>query len=160
MNKIRRLTQKQMSFCMRYIESGNASAAYRQCYNAGKMKPETVNRKATELLANGTITARIELLQEEAKKRFEVSVEKKKAWLVEVIEHSLKDESWDGSEVIRAISELNKMDGDHASTKIENSVFLGGKGKPMMNVQINFIKPCREKPTKGRVIELGIADER
>jgi phage terminase small subunit len=53
------LTQKQENFCLAYIELGNASEAYRRFYNAARMKAATVNRRATELLANGTITARI-----------------------------------------------------------------------------------------------------
>ena len=58
-----RLTQKQENFCFAYIETGNASEAYRKAYNADGMKPETVNRKAKELLDNGKITARLEELR-------------------------------------------------------------------------------------------------
>lgn len=57
------LTQKQESFCLAYIESGNASEAYRRVYNAQRMKPATINRRATELMQNGTITARLEELR-------------------------------------------------------------------------------------------------
>lgn len=53
------LTIKQEKFCLLYVETGNASEAYRKAYNAAKMKPETVNRKAFDLLQNGKITARI-----------------------------------------------------------------------------------------------------
>lgn len=155
MNHLTILTPKQENFCMAYIESGNASAAYRQSYLAEKMKPETVNRKATELMANGKIAARVELLQEAAKERFEISVDKKKAWLVDIIEHSVKEESWNGSEAIKAIAEVNKMDGDYAPSKTENKVFVGGgdNGKAMMNVQVNFVEPDIVKITRGRVLE-------
>lgn len=57
------LTQKQENFCMAYLETGNASEAYRRAYDAGKMKPESVNRKAKELLDNGKITARLSSLR-------------------------------------------------------------------------------------------------
>lgn len=57
------MTQKQENFCAAYIETGNASEAYRKAYNADGMKPETVNRKAKELLDNGKITARLEELR-------------------------------------------------------------------------------------------------
>ena len=60
---MKRLTQKQENFCLAYIETGNASEAYRKAYNADGMKPETVNRKAKELLDNGKITARLEELR-------------------------------------------------------------------------------------------------
>lgn len=53
------LTPKQEKFAQEYISTGNASEAYRLAYSASKMKPETVNKRASELLANGVITGRI-----------------------------------------------------------------------------------------------------
>ena len=47
-----KLTPKQEGFCLSYVEIGNASEAYRLNYNAEKMKPESVNRMAAELLNN------------------------------------------------------------------------------------------------------------
>lgn len=58
-----KLTQKQEAFCLAYIETGNASDAYRRAYSADKMKPETVNRKAKALIDDGKITARLEDLR-------------------------------------------------------------------------------------------------
>ena len=54
------LTSKQEKFCITYVtEGGSLSDAYRAAYNCEKMKPESVNRKAAELMANGKISARI-----------------------------------------------------------------------------------------------------
>jgi phage terminase small subunit len=61
------LTLKQETFCQEYIKCGNASEAYRKAYNAENMKPETINRKASELLANGKIKARVQELDKEKK---------------------------------------------------------------------------------------------
>ena len=58
-----KLTPKQEGFCMSYIETGNASEAYRLHYNAEKMKPDSVNRLAHELLHNIKITSRIKELR-------------------------------------------------------------------------------------------------
>ncbi|WP_313483174.1 terminase small subunit [Stutzerimonas kunmingensis] len=58
------MTPKQEAFCLAYIETGNASEAYRRAYNAENMKPETVNRKAKDLLDNGKIRARLAELRE------------------------------------------------------------------------------------------------
>ena len=69
------LTPKQETFCLAYIEEGCASAAYRQAYNAERMKPETVNRSAKELLDNPKITARIQELQEAHQSRHNVTVD-------------------------------------------------------------------------------------
>lgn len=59
----RSLTQKQENFCLAYIETGNASEAYRQAYSSGKMTAATVHRKAKELMDNGKIPARLEELR-------------------------------------------------------------------------------------------------
>ncbi len=53
------MTPKQEAFCLAFIETGNASEAYRQAYDADGMKPTTINRKAKELIDNGKIGARL-----------------------------------------------------------------------------------------------------
>lgn len=53
------LTAKQEAFALAYLQTGNASEAYRRAYNAENMKPETVNKRACELMANGAITGRL-----------------------------------------------------------------------------------------------------
>lgn len=69
------LTPKQEAFCLAYIETGNASEAYRRAYSAGKMKPETVNVKACELLASGKVSVMVKELQEVHQKRHNVTVD-------------------------------------------------------------------------------------
>ncbi|GAB1667309.1 hypothetical protein Mh1961_05290 [Mannheimia haemolytica] len=69
------LTPTQEAFCLAYIETGNASEAYRQAYEAEEMKPETVHRKAKELMDNGKITARIEELKAEHAERHKLTVD-------------------------------------------------------------------------------------
>lgn len=68
------LTVKQTDFCLFYIETGNASEAYRRAYEADGMKPETINRKAAELMNNGKITARIGELQAEHRQTHNITV--------------------------------------------------------------------------------------
>lgn len=53
------LTLKQENFCLAYVETGNASEAYRRSYNAERMKPETITKRASELLSNGVIAGRL-----------------------------------------------------------------------------------------------------
>lgn len=69
------LTLKQEAFCLAYIETGNASEAYRQTYDGKGMKPETINRKAKELLDNGKITATIEELQGQHIARHKITID-------------------------------------------------------------------------------------
>lgn len=72
---MKNLTVKQEKFSLAYVETGNASEAYRQAYNAEGMKPETVHRKASELLADGKITARIAELQADHQARHNITVD-------------------------------------------------------------------------------------
>ena len=60
---------------MAYVETGNASEAYRRSYNAEKMKPETVNRTAKEQLDNPKIAARLAELKAAHVERHEVTVD-------------------------------------------------------------------------------------
>lgn len=57
------LTPKQEAFCLAFMETGNASEAYRRSYDADDMKPATVNRAAKELTDNPKIAARIDGLR-------------------------------------------------------------------------------------------------
>ena len=70
-----KLTPKQENFARVYFETSNASEAYRQAYDVGEnTKPETVWRKACEVLANGKVGAKVAELQSLAQKRTLVTV--------------------------------------------------------------------------------------
>ena len=68
------MTPKQEQFARLYVETGNASEAYRQAYNADNMKPETVTNEAYKLLQDPDITAMVDGLKEEARQRHAVTV--------------------------------------------------------------------------------------
>jgi phage terminase small subunit len=70
-----KLTIKQEKFCMVYIETGNASEAYRQSYNCENMKPESINNKAYELLKKVEIGARLDELRGEHAKRHNLTID-------------------------------------------------------------------------------------
>lgn len=57
------LTPKQENFCLAYLETGNASEAYRRAYDAENMSPATINVKACELIGNDKIAVRISELR-------------------------------------------------------------------------------------------------
>lgn len=61
------LTQKQERFCLHYLNSGNATEAYKHAYSTKNMKPETVNNKAYGLTQKGEIRARLDELTQAAK---------------------------------------------------------------------------------------------
>lgn len=68
------LTTKQENFCQKYVETGNASEAYRYGYDTSRMKPESVHRKAKELMDNGNVAARIAELKQRAAVKHDVTV--------------------------------------------------------------------------------------
>lgn len=78
------LTPKQEKFCQKYIETGNASEAYRQSYDCENMADETINVKASELLNNGKITVRLDELRNKHAKRHAITVDTLLAELEEV----------------------------------------------------------------------------
>ncbi|MEG1749945.1 MAG: terminase small subunit [Tannerellaceae bacterium] len=58
-----KLTIKQENFCNLYMETGNATEAYRRAYDCGNMKYDTIVKRAGELLNNGVITGRLEKMR-------------------------------------------------------------------------------------------------
>lgn len=69
------LTAKQEAFALAYAETGNASEAYRRAYRADSMKPETIHKRASELLNNGEVTGRLKEIRGEVIKAHGVTVE-------------------------------------------------------------------------------------
>lgn len=116
------LTPKQESFCQKYIELGNASEAYRQSYDADDMNTNTVNRKAKELLDNGKITARVEQIKREHKKRHNMTVDDLLLELEEARQAALGAENPQSSAAVAAtmgkakILGLDKQVIDHTSS--------------------------------------------
>ncbi len=54
-----KLTLKQDLFVLAYIETGNATEAYRQAYDVVKWKPQSVNRCAHAMMANIKIVSSV-----------------------------------------------------------------------------------------------------
>lgn len=53
------LTPKQERFCLAYLETGNASEAYRRAYSAENMKPESIAVAASRVLSNAKVALRL-----------------------------------------------------------------------------------------------------
>jgi len=70
-----KLTAKQEAFCLAYIETNNASEAYRRSYDASKMKDGTVHQTASRLLADVDVTARLEQLRAPVRDRAQITLE-------------------------------------------------------------------------------------
>jgi len=70
----RALTPKQAAFCHAYIETGNASEAYRRAYDAQNMKLATVGRKAQVMLNHAGVAAEIQRLKTRVAHEHDVTV--------------------------------------------------------------------------------------
>lgn len=71
----RRFTEKMELFCLAYIETGNASEAYRRSYNTANMADKTAQREGYNLLQNPLVQARIEELRTKVMERHEITVD-------------------------------------------------------------------------------------
>jgi len=93
------LTPKQEAFCLAYIETGNASEAYRQAYNAENTKPDVVHVKASQILANGKVRVRVAELQAVAAEKAAITLESHLQTLAE-----LRDQAKDARQFSAAIT--------------------------------------------------------
>lgn len=69
------LTPKQERFATAYIETGNASEAYRIAYDVKNSTREAVHVAASRVLANAKVKLRVAELKEAHQKRHEVTVD-------------------------------------------------------------------------------------
>ena len=109
------LTAKQEAFCQAIADGKNQSDAYRHAYNAGKMKPETVQNSAYKLLLNGELAARVKSLKQELADKSLWTREQSVAVLSGVVD-ALDARHGDR---ISAVTVLNRMQGFDAPIKQE-----------------------------------------
>jgi phage terminase small subunit len=57
------LTAKQEAFCQAIVSGMSQADAYRKAYDAGNMKAETIQKRASELMANGEVAGRVQELR-------------------------------------------------------------------------------------------------
>ena len=70
-----KLTIKQEAFARAYVETGNASEAYRRAYNAENMKQESIAVRACQLLAHCKVSVMVQQLKDQAAERHAVTVD-------------------------------------------------------------------------------------
>ncbi len=112
------MTPKQEAFAQAYIETGNASEAYRRAYNAKKMKPESINVNACKLLADAKVSQRVAELKAEHARRHEVTVDDIRQMLLE--DRTFAREKENPAAAVSATMGLAKLYG-HLRDKVEHS---------------------------------------
>lgn len=106
------LTSKQEAFAQAIASGKSQADAYRLAYSAGKMADATIWSKASVLMADGKVTARVAELRKQ--------LENKQLWTREMSVKALIGAYKDGAPSVKiaAVKELNAMHGFNAPTQL------------------------------------------
>ena len=119
------LTQRQEKFVRALIAGKSQRQAYKEAYNAAKMKDETIDTRACELLKNSKVKARYnELLEEHKNKALYTREEMVNdlIWIKEKAKEDIKNpkkglKQANGTIFINAIKELGELNELYPSKK-------------------------------------------
>lgn len=131
------LTIKQEAFARHYIETGNASESYRRAYDVSKdAKPNTVEKRACELLKNGKVAGRIAILRKEIAKRHDVTIDRVVRELALLGFSNMSDyiTTTDDGGCFVDLSKLNR-DKAAAISEVTSETYLEGKGEEAKTVK-------------------------
>lgn len=113
------LTPKQDKFARCIADGMTQADAYRAAYDAEKMKPDTIHKRASELMLDGAVKGRIQELR--------AKLEEKAIWTREmsvkalVQAYKVAQAQNNASGMSGAIKELNAMHGYNAPKQVELS---------------------------------------
>lgn len=114
------MTPKQEAYCQAIADGMTQADAYRTAFNAGKMKPETIHKRASELMSNGEVTGRVVELK--------AKLAEKALWTredsVRTLQSVLADPDAKPNDKTGAVKVLNEMHGFNAPTKTENDTTI------------------------------------
>ncbi|SHF89503.1 Terminase small subunit [Flavobacterium fluvii] len=106
------LTLKQEAFCQAFIRLGDKSAAYREAYNASRMKPETIHEMSSKLSSSHKVATRIKELRIKlaaiAEKKFNITAEEMLRHL-NVLRNSRIDEYVEFKKGKLSLKDFNKL---------------------------------------------------
>lgn len=131
------LTIKQEKFCMMYVETGNASEAYRQAYNAENMTQNAVAVEACRILDSPNISLRIKELKSGHTKRHEITIDDLVAELEEARACALNGETKQTSAAVAATMGKAKLLG-LVTDKQELTGKDGGAIQQAISIHVDF----------------------
>ncbi len=140
-----KLSVKQENFCNYYIECGNASEAYRRAYSCKGWKDKSVWEKASSLLSDVKVQSRVAELQDELKKKSDITKEEILKICAGVVRGDIVEdvvENRDGKKMTRSVSK---------TWAVERLCKMLGFDSPQ-DMNINIASPMTKEEAK-RIIE-------
>lgn len=114
------LTPKQEAFARAYVETSNASEAYRRAYNADNMKRESIAVEACKLLDDPNVAQMVQSLKEEALQRHRLTVDDLLRELEEARMAAYQQEKPQAAAMVAASMGKAKLLGLEAPSKVDH----------------------------------------
>ena len=121
------LTPKQEAFCRAYVETGNASEAYRRAYDAGGMKPAAVQVNASKLLSHAKVALWLQEQRELQQSRHNITLDRLTDMAIDAYNRAKAEEgdAFAASAMVKAIAQLSKMHGFDAKERENDRMAVG-----------------------------------
>ena len=120
--KQEKITERQREFARRIAKGEKQGAAYLKAFNCKGESKAAVRSNASRLAKNDNIRRLIEELRERADGEAVMSVRQRREWLSRLVKEATGGEPAEVANGIRAVQELNRMDGAYAAEKVEAKV--------------------------------------
>lgn len=137
------LTPKQEAFARAYVETSNASEAYRRAYNAENMKRESIAVEACKLLDDPNVAQMVQSLKEEALQRHRLTVDDLLRELEEARMAAYQQEKPQAAAMVAASMGKAKLLGLEAPSKVDHLSSDGSMSA--MPTRIELVAPGVKK---------------
>lgn len=147
------MTPKQADFVRLYIELGNASEAYKRAYNSTG-KPNTLHRKANDLLKHPEVKKELETIKAQAQVRNQVTIDSILQELEQARQAALKADTPQCSAAVTATMSKAKLLGLVVDKSESNTKLLT---PPIFNVQpVKAVRDLTDEELKAELKKYGI----
>lgn len=119
------LTPKQEAFAQAVASGKSQAEAYRMAFDAKKMKPETVHKRASELMTSGEVPGRVAELRKPIAEKAQITLESHLRDLMMLRNIAVKEKQ------ISAAISAEIARGKAAGVHVEKSEVTGANGGPI-----------------------------
>lgn len=147
MNRSSLLTEKQERFCAFYVESGNATEAYRRAYEPPNATDKSIHERASRLLANSKVVASCEELRAPVRERAGLTLEQHIRTLAEIRDKALAAEQYGAA--VQAETNRGKAAGLYVERTLDVTPELTGDQRAARALEL--FAAARARVTSGGV---------